>query len=71
MSELDTNSSMYANGKMTYARTVFWGSLEDFELLEVVRKGEHFKTIKAQHRFNSKLYALKTIRKDLIVEKAI
>ena len=43
-------------------------TLEDFAMLKIVGKGTFGKVFKVQHTKSQKIYAMKCIRKDLILE---
>lgn len=44
-------------------------SLEDFEILKVIDKGSFGKVFLVKFKKNDKLYAMKRIRKDILIEK--
>mmetsp|Transcript_8073 Transcript_8073/g.9208 ORF Transcript_8073/g.9208 Transcript_8073/m.9208 type:complete len:142 (-) Transcript_8073:636-1061(-) len=44
-------------------------SLEDFEILKVIDKGSFGKVFLVRSKKNQKLYAMKRIRKDILIEK--
>lgn len=43
--------------------------LDDFEILKVIDKGSFGKVFLVELRSNHKLYAMKRIRKDILIEK--
>ena len=44
-------------------------SLEDFEILEVIDKGSFGKVFLVRNKLNDRMYAMKRIRKDILIEK--
>ena len=60
--------SMAGGGKNVYARGKVPAKLEDFKLRKLIGKGTFGKVFLVEHSVTGKLYAMKCIRKDIIIE---
>ena len=61
-------ASMAGGGKNLFSRNEIDAKLEDFELRKLIGKGTFGKVFLVEHKTTGKLYAMKCIRKDIIIE---
>lgn len=70
MDEMDVQvrQSMAGGGDQLFGRNKAQAKLQDFEIRKMIGKGTFGKVFLVEHNKNGKLYAMKCIRKDIIIE---
>jgi serine/threonine protein kinase len=59
---------MAGGGVNVFSRDLSQSKLQDFEFRKLIGKGTFGKVFLVQNKFNQQLYAMKCIRKDVILE---
>jgi serine/threonine protein kinase len=66
--DMEVQKSMAGGGEMQFSRDKSKAKLQDFEFRKLIGKGTFGKVFLVQNKFNHELYAMKAIRKDVILE---
>lgn len=66
--DMQVRQSMAGGGMNVFSRDKSQSKLQDFEFRKLIGKGTFGKVFLVQNKINHQLYAMKCIRKDVILE---
>ena len=66
--DMQVRQSMAGGGMNVFSRDKSQAKLQDFEFRKLIGKGTFGKVFLVQNKVNNQLYAMKCIRKDVILE---